>query len=136
MLHQAKKEDGFTLTEILVALVIIGILTVLAFSKFDGLITRTKSIEAENNLKMLYEFQKMYHMRYDKYSENFNEIGFEQIKLVTEEGGTARYRIEIVKATMQEFRATATSVIDFDGDGTYNVWEVTQDGIIKQIQAD
>jgi type IV pilus assembly protein PilE len=129
-------EDGFTLTEILVAIVIIGILTVLAFSKFDGLITRTKSIEAENNLKMLYEFQKMYHMRYDKYSSDFRDIGFEQLKLVTEEGGTARYRIEIERATMQEFRATATSVVDFDGDGIFNVWEVTQEGIIKEIQVD
>lgn len=49
------------------------------------------------------------------------EVGFEHARLVTE-GGNANYRIEIVSADERGFRATATAVVDFDGDGVYNVW--------------
>lgn len=34
------------------------------------------------------------------------------------------------------FRATATAVVDFDGDGTYNVWEINQDKELKETVKD
>ena len=52
------------------------------------------------------------------------------------EGGNANYRIEIVSADERGFRATATAVVDFDGDGVYNVWEIDQDKELKEITKD
>jgi type IV pilus assembly protein PilE len=128
-------ESGFTLTEILTALVIVGILTVLAFSKFDLLITNTKMIEAKTNLKHLYTLEEMYKQMYDKYSDDFAIIGFEAPKLITEDGD-AKYKIEIVKADLHSFEATATAVVDFDNDGVFNQWKVDQSGKITQVVAD
>ena len=46
------------------------------------------------------------------------------------------YPIEIVEASEHGFRATATAVVDFDGDGFYNVWEIDQDKELKETVKD
>lgn len=130
-----KNEDGFSLTELLVALVIIGILVLLALPRLMPLVTKAKSTEAKLNLKQAYMLEKSYKFEYDKYSEDLTAIGFEQETLITD-GGSARYLIEIEAADIKSFRATATAVVDFDDDGTYNIWEVKEDGIIKEIVGD
>ena len=48
------------------------------------------------------------------------------------EGGEARYKIELVEVNEAGYRAIATAVIDFDKDGTFNVWSVNQENAIKQ----
>ncbi|HEX3074884.1 MAG TPA: type II secretion system protein [Ignavibacteriales bacterium] len=134
-LKNLKKEDGFSLTELLVALVIMGILVLLALPRLMPIVTKAKTTEAKLNLKQVYMLEKSYKFEFDKYSENLAEIGFEQETLITE-SGTARYVIEIKKAELNAFLATATSIVDFDNDGTFNVWQVDQSGIIKEITPD
>ncbi len=130
-----KREDGFSLTELLVALVIIGILVLLALPRLMPLVSRAKATEAKLQLKQIYMLEKVYKFEFDKYSLKQNDIGFEHEMLI-DEGGTARYKIEIVEADLNAFRATATAIVDFDNDGTFNVWEVTEKGIVKEIIAD
>lgn len=38
------------------------------------------------------------------------------------DGGNANYRIEVVEAGENGFKAQAVSVVDFDKDGVFNVW--------------
>lgn len=130
-----KEEGGFSLTELMVALVIIGVLVLLALPRLMPVVTKAKVVEAKMNLKQVYMLEKSYKFEYDRYSENIAEIGYEQEKLVTE-GGTARYKIEIKQADVNALKATATAVVDFDNDGTFNVWEVNEDGIIKETIPD
>ncbi len=130
-----KAQDGFSITELLVVLVIIGVLVLLALPRLMPVVTKAKTTEAKLSLKQVYMLQKSYKFEYDKYSSNLNEIGFEQEKFV-EEGGSARYRIELVESELNSFKATATSTVDFDNDGTFNVWEVNQDGQIKEVVPD
>lgn len=52
------------------------------------------------------------------------------------DGGHANYRIEIVEASEHGFTATATAVVDFDGDGEYNVWEIDQDKNLRETVKD
>jgi len=130
-----KNEDGFSLTELMVALVIIGVLVLLALPRLMPVVNKAKATEAKLSLKQVYMLQKAYKFEYDKYSNELAQIGFEQEILITE-NGTARYRVEIKNAELNSFLATATSVVDFDGDGTFNVWEVKEDGIIKEVIPD
>jgi type IV pilus assembly protein PilE len=129
------EEKGFTITELLVVLVIIGILVLLALPRLMPIVTKAKTTEAKLNLKQVLMLEKAYKYENDKYSSNLAEIGFEQDKLITE-GGNARYNITITNADVNSFRAIATAVVDFDNDGTFNIWEVTQDGAIKEITPD
>lgn len=130
-----KKVKGFTLTELLVVLVIIGILVLLALPSLMPLISKAKSTEAKLQLEHLYTLEKTYFYQSSKYTSDFKELGFEQSKLVTE-GGNANYKIEIVTATNGAFKARAVAVTDFDADGVFNVWEVDQDKSIKETIAD
>lgn len=130
-----KLEDGFSLTELMVALVIIGVLVLLALPRLMPVVNKAKATEAKLSLKQVYMLEKAYRFEYDKYSMVLAQIGFEQETLITE-NGTARYLVEIKSAEPNSFLATATSVIDFDGDGTFNVWEVKEDGIIKEVIPD
>lgn len=133
--NKYKNDDGFSLTELMVALVIIGILVLLALPRLMPVVNKAKATEAKLSLKQVYMLQKAYRFEYDKYSMELAQIGFEQENLITD-NGTARYLVEIKSAELNNFLATATSVVDFDGDGTFNVWEVKEDGIIKEVIPD
>lgn len=129
------KLKAFTITELLVVLIIVGILILLALPKLMPLISKAKSTEAQLQLKHIYTLEKTYFYMNSKYSSDFNEIDFEHATLVSE-GGSGNYKIEIQEATNNRFKVTATSVTDFDGDGIYNVWEIDQDQKLKEVIKD
>lgn len=132
-----KRVKAYTLTEILVVLVIIGILVLLALPNLLPLITKAKSTEAKVQLEHVQTLEKTYFYEHSKYSKDLTEIGFIQEKLSTESNdGRANYRIEITNATNTAFTARATAVVDFNGNGTYNVWEIDQDKTLKEVTAD
>jgi type IV pilus assembly protein PilE len=127
--------SGFTLPELLVVLVIIGILVLLALPRLMPLIAKAKSTEAQMQLGHVHALQKGYFYMYSRYSDDLEEIGFEQETMVTD-NGTANYKIEIVEAGTSTFIVRATAVVDFDQDGNINVWEIDQDKKLKEVTKD
>jgi type IV pilus assembly protein PilE len=132
-----RKVKAYTLTEILVVLVIIGILVLLALPNLMPLITKAKSTEAKLQLEHLQTLEKNYFYEHSKYSKDLTELGFVQEKLTTDsKDGRANYRIEITNATNTSFTGRATAVVDFNGNGTFNVWEIDQDKTLKEVNPD
>lgn len=127
--------SSFTLTEVLVVLIIIGILILLALPSLMPLITKAKSTEAKIQLQHVYMLEKNFFFEKSIYSADFNELLFEQQKLTTQ-GGQANYKIEITESTNNTFKARATAVVDFDGDGAFNVWEIDHNKNLKEVTAD
>ncbi len=131
----SKNVAAMTLTELLVVLVIIGILVVLALPNQTSVIAKAKATEAKLQLEHLHSLQKAYFFEYSKFSNSMEELGFEQQKTINQ-GGSANYLIEIISATGNGYLARATSVVDFDQDGIFNVWEVDQDKQLKESVKD
>jgi len=129
------KVKGMTLIELLLVLALIGILLSMAVPKLMPLIGRTKSLEAQMQLKHVLNLEKNYFYINSKYSNSLEDLGFEQSKLVTEDG-KANYKIEIVDANTKSFTVKALAVTDFDQDGQLNVWQINQDEEIKEIIKD
>jgi type IV pilus assembly protein PilE len=112
-----------------------GILIMLVVPNNAGVAARTKSLEAKQELKMVYNLQYAYFLQYSKYSGELGEIDYIPHKTV-EENGTANYKVDIIESEFSSFKAQATAVQDFNGNGVKNIWEIDQSGTLKEIQKD
>lgn len=126
---------AFTLTELLIALVIVGILVYLALPDYSQVISNAKATEAKLQLEHLYSLETTHFYQRSKYSADLQELGFQQQKLVTD-GGNANYKVEVVSAGPAAFSAHATAVVDFDQDGQFNQWEIDQQKMLKEVVPD
>lgn len=127
--------DAFSLAEILIVLAIMGILIMLVVPNQAGVASRSKSLEAQQELKMVQHLQHAYHLQFSKYSMDLQQLNYIPHKLVTA-GGTANYQISIIEASPEGFKAKAEAVVDFNGDGKKNVWEIDQEGVLVEVQPD
>ena len=135
--ESSKLLPAFTLTEVLVVLVIMGILILLILPNLLPVVTKAKTIEAKLQLGHLQTLEKDYYYEHSKYSKDLTELGFIQEKLSTEsQDAKANYRIEITSASNTGFTARATSVVDFNSNGTFNVWEIDQDKNLREVTPD
>ncbi len=103
---------GFTLTELLVVIILIGILAALAIPKFGKTTDQAMELEATLALERIYQLQSIYFLKHKKYTDNLDKLGFEQETLMDDDGnGRARYLIEIVSASQESYLARATPQI-------------------------
>lgn len=122
---------AYSLTEILIVLCIIGILLLMVLPNQTSVISQAKAIEAQAMLNQVYGLEKSYFYRHSKYSNDLDELGFEQEKTV-DEGGQAVYKIEIAEASANSFMARATAVADLDDDGSFNTWEIDNKKMLQE----
>jgi len=117
-----RNEKGFTLVELMIVVVIIGILASIAIPKFTNLIGKTKASEAKQQLGSIVSLEKTYYFTNDAYVDfaagtDCNEIGYAQ-----PDGG--RFTYDFTTDT-----ATGTEIVDVNNDG-----DIT-DGLTLQIVA-
>lgn len=132
----SKKLDGFTLPELMVVLVIVGILILLALPNLLPLIVRTRSLEAKQALQHVHQLEKTHFYEYSRFSDDLSRLGFAYDGKFVTEGGNVNYQLEVVEATTSSFLVRATALTDWDGDGEFNVWEINQEGDLVEVQQD
>jgi len=66
--------DGFTLIELMIVVVIIGILAAIAIPKFNEVSKASKEAEAMPILKQLYTLQERYKQRYEVFATDIAEL--------------------------------------------------------------
>lgn len=124
-----KSNKGFTLIELMIVVVIIGILAALAIPRFMRSTTKAKQSEAKQLLKQIYTMQRAYRQEFDSYCLNgatasaaapnaFAQIGVEVM-------ATARYTY-VMTAGANTFTCVATA--NLDDDATNDVWQIDQTG--------
>lgn len=96
---------------------------------------KERDSEPRRALLEVYELEMAYKAMFGHYTDNIYAIVFIQDTLVTD-GGKANYLVSLDEATDSTFKATAVSVVDFDGDGQYSRWKVDETGDIIEIVED
>lgn len=126
---------AYSMTEVIIVLIIIGVLYYMVVPNQSSIVSKAKAIEAQSMLNQVYALQKSNFYQNSKYSSNLIDIGFEAAQTIND-GGQAVYRIEVVEAGTNTFLARATALSDFDGDGIYNVWEIDENKMLKEVTKD
>ena len=126
-------EKGFTLIELMIVVVIIGILAALAIPRFMRATTKSKQSEARQILKQVYSMQRAYRQEYNTYWGNATTAsaaamnGFARIGV--DIMANARYTYGMVAAA-NTFTCTATSGV-LDDDATLDVWTIDESGDLQ-----
>lgn len=69
-----RNAKGFTLIELMIVVVIIGILAAIAIPRFSNVSKNAKESEAAPILKQIRNLQLAYYQRYDQYQTNLNNL--------------------------------------------------------------
>jgi prepilin-type N-terminal cleavage/methylation domain-containing protein len=129
--HRSQK--GFTLIELMIVVVIIGILAALAIPRFMRATTKSKQSEAKNILKQCYAMERAYRQEYDTYwgqgvtasAANQTALGRIGVDIMA----TARYTYTITTADASNLLVTATSGI-LDDDVAVDTWTINDAGVL------
>ncbi|MCK4224175.1 MAG: prepilin-type N-terminal cleavage/methylation domain-containing protein [candidate division Zixibacteria bacterium] len=131
--HRSQK--GFTLIELMIVVVIIGILAALAIPRFMRATTKSKQSEAKNILKQVYAMERAYRQEKDVYWITGNAASaaspnaFGQIGIDIMASARYSYTIGSTDAGATNFTATATSGI-LDDDAKVDTWTMTDAGVL------
>ena len=130
MLSRVHNRKGFTLIELMIVVVIIGILAALAIPRFMQTSGKAKKSEAKTVLKQLYQLERAYFQEHDAYVAAANTAALVATSLGFDDpGADARYDYSVV-VLGATFTATATELADADGDGVPNeALTMDQDGV-------
>ena len=105
-------KKGFTLVELMVVIVIIGILAALAIPRFLGATNKSKAAEFKPVLKQIYTLQEAYRQEKDAYASAAADIGFD-----APEKTQARFEYDVFATPVKlgQAKALAGKIKDVDG---------------------
>jgi len=132
-----RNSKGFTLIELMIVVVIIGILAALAIPRFMRSTTKSKQSEAKQLLKQVYTMQRAYRQEFNAYCLNgvtadatapnaFAQIGVDIM-------ASARYSFAMTAAA-NTFTCIATA--NLDDDATVDTWQIDQTGALVNTTDD
>ncbi|MBF0276968.1 MAG: prepilin-type N-terminal cleavage/methylation domain-containing protein [SAR324 cluster bacterium] len=123
------ESHGFSLIEVMIVVVIIGILATLAYPRMQRYLVSSRQTEARTNLMAIYSAQKIYYASNRKYADSLNQLGVE----VAKEGDGALYSYSL-DADNTSYTATASGNID--DDDTIDSWTIDQEKNLINVEND
>ncbi|MCP4633015.1 MAG: prepilin-type N-terminal cleavage/methylation domain-containing protein [candidate division Zixibacteria bacterium] len=136
---------GFTLIELMIVVVIVGVLAAMALGRYLTAATRVKQAEAKGILKQLYALERAYFQEYGTYwpsdgstitadSTGGNRGNFSMLSIQIEIMDGARYSYALAGgATTFTLTATADGL---DDDGVQDIWRIDNTGVIRCLSDD
>ena len=137
-----ERHNGFTLIEVIIVVVVLGVLVTLLLPRFKQSAAKSKQAEAKQILKQIYKMQQTYHNKYGVYWDSQGVVAGSTTpdafaELGVNIGSAARYSYSIAQVTENTFTATATLASPgLDGDPTPDVWTIDQNGFLVTVSDD
>jgi len=130
-----RSNKGFTLIELMIVVVIVGILAALAIPRFMRSTTKAKQSEARGILKQVYTMQRAYFVEYETYCLN---------GVVLNAGNPTAYAIlaiELMPPTRYSYvmsvpsptQFTCTATANLDDDATVDTWTIDDAGVLTCV---
>ena len=115
-----KRFHGFSLMEVMIVVVIIGILAALAYPNLEKYLKRARQTEAKTNLSAIYTAQKIYFTLHQSYADDINKLDLSLVQ-----GDPYTFTME---ASTSTFKAQAEGNID--DDDALDIWTIDQNKIL------
>ena len=97
---------GVTLLELMIVVVVIGILTAIAYPSYRQYVAKAKRNEAKSCLLQIATLQERFYLSNNTYTADMTELGFGAATNVMTDSGS--YICSVTAATPAAFAATAT----------------------------
>ncbi len=120
MFSKFHSRKGFTLIELMIVVVIIGILAALAIPRFMQATVKSRQSEAKGILKQIYTMERTFRQENNVYSVDLNAIGVQV-------PANAQYAYAVTLVGVG-FLATATA--NLDDDATIDTWTIDDAGTL------
>ena len=143
MFTKKNSQKGFTLIELMIVVVIIGILAALAIPRFMRATTKSKQSEAKQILKQIYTMEQAYRQEKNVYWVTGNVAGSATgtafALLGVDVGPTARYSYALTSADVNTSflgTATANAANGLDDDPAQDIWTIDATGTLLCVSDD
>lgn len=126
---QTEPAAGFTLIEVMIALAIVAITTMIATASYRGHILRSHRVEAVQALLAAAAEQEKYHLSHGRYGDRLDAaVGDEPPGLpVASRTPGGHYALAVASASAAEFRVVATATSD-RGDPLCRILSIDESG--------
>jgi len=119
---RVRQPHGFTIVELLFAMVIVAILALIAMPSFADALRRARRAEAVGALMQLQLAQQRWRTDHARYASDLHDLG------IAPATTTGLYTLALVEADEYSFVATATAAGQQSADAPCQVLRLSQDG--------